>query len=376
MLFATPTLKPGLRRKLAELEALRRRLAYQLRRPSRWTGTIRRLARAEAVSASTSVEGFAVSVQEAMDIVEGRPTDRPSPADRQAVACYQLAMNRVLSLADMVDFHWSEQLLLDLHYMACHFQPEASPGHYRRGAVWVQRSADEAYDAPSADEVPGLMRELVAWLEDGDLDQPPVVRAAMAHVYMVSIHPFRDGNGRLGRILQSLVLVREGLLGAEFTSIERYIGAHDRAYHQALADVQGSRYDPSRDVVPWLRFCLEAHLVQAHALERRLVEAYARNRFCEQLALERRYAERLVLPLDQALLGVPVRNEEYRSEADIDQATASLDLRRLVEDGFLKRRGGGRSTHYVAADALHDAWARERRQMVQDELARHRAQGA
>jgi Fic family protein len=72
------------------------------------------------------------------------------------------------------------------------------------------------------------MTDVVGWLREGDLDAPVVVRAAMAHLHLVSVHPFGDGNGRIARIVQSLVLAREGLLSPEFASIEEYLGKHTR----------------------------------------------------------------------------------------------------------------------------------------------------
>ena len=68
------------------------------------------------------------------------------------------------------------------------------------------------------------MAEVVDWLENEDLDSHVVVRGAMAHLHAVSVHPFRDGNGRISRIAQSLVLAREGFVSPEFGSIEEYLG--------------------------------------------------------------------------------------------------------------------------------------------------------
>src|SRR2546428_3570187 len=107
------------------------------------------------------------------------------------------------------------------------------------------------------------MAEVVDWLGNGDLDADVVVRAAMAHLHTVSVHPFRDGNGRISRIVQSLVLAREGLVSPEFASIEEYLGAHTPEYYRVLQSVQGGRYEPERDATEWIAFCIEAHLAQA-----------------------------------------------------------------------------------------------------------------
>src|SRR5207247_5628530 len=112
-------------------------------------------------------------------------------------------------------------------------------------------------------ELPALVNQLAMWLEGGDVTRHPVVRAAMAHLNLVSIHPFRDGNGRLARVVQSLVLAREGLLRPEFVSIEPYLGRHTREYYAILEQVQGPSYDPRGDASPWVEFSIDAHVSQA-----------------------------------------------------------------------------------------------------------------
>jgi Fic family protein len=114
------------------------------------------------------------------------------------------------------------------------------------------------------------MGEVVNWLEAGDLDAHVVVRAAMAHLHVVSVHPFSDGNGRVSRIAQALVLARDGLLAPELASIEEHLWAHRPAYYEQLQRVHGRTYDPSRSAADWVSFCVEAHVDQAR---RRLAQA-------------------------------------------------------------------------------------------------------
>jgi Fic family protein len=179
----------------------------------------------------------------------------------------------------------------------------------------------------------------------------------MAHLNLVSIHPFRDGNGRLARIVQSLVLAKEGLLRPELVSIEPYLGRHTREYYAVLEGVQGPAFDPHRDASAWVEFCVEAHVSEATERRRWLEVAYARHDFCEQLGREQAYPERFVIALDQALLGLPLTNADYRREADIAGPTATQDLQRLRRDGWLDQEGGGRSVRYVAGRKLRDRWS-------------------
>jgi Fic family protein len=183
----------------------------------------------------------------------------------------------------------------------------------------------------------------------------------MAHLNLVSLHPFRDGNGRVARVVQSLVLAKEGLLGPELVSIEPYLGRHTREYYAVLEEVQGQAFDPHRDASAWVEFCIEAHVFEATERRRWLEVAYARHDFCEGVARENGYPTRLVIALDQALLGMPLTNADYRREADVASPTAVQDLQRLRRDGWLEQEGGGRSVRYIAGGKLSEQWSASRR---------------
>src|ERR1035437_6738344 len=106
------------------------------------------------------------------------------------------------------------------------------------------------------------MEELAESLQS-DADDDPLVRGALAHLNLVMIHPFRDGNGRMARCLQTLVLARDQILEPEFSSIEEYLGGNTESYYQVLAQVGRGRWNPTGDTRPWVRYCLQAHYVQA-----------------------------------------------------------------------------------------------------------------
>ncbi len=349
MLYKTPRLSTHLEA-LAELDGLRHRLGIEVSRATPWAGQLRRQARAATARSSTAIEGYHVSAEVASAVVEGRraATDR----DQRAVAGYALAMQHVAVLADDPSFGWSDRLVLDLHFEACSNEPEGRPGRWRTGPVLVTApGGGVAYRAPEADRVPGLMAELVDWLSTGDLDAPVVVRAAMAHLHLVSIHPFRDGNGRLSRILQSLILARDGVLSPELGSIEEYLARDTMRYYDVLREVQGGSYQPGRSADPWLGFCIEAHGVQARERLATLVRAARRWAAIEELVEARGWPDRLTIALEQSLFGGGNR-ASYCAEAEVSPATASADLRRLLDAGLITRRGRGRDTRYFASETL------------------------
>ncbi len=352
MLLATPSITPDLSARLDELDELRRTLGHESHRPARWMGTLRRLAQAAAVEGSTSIEGFHLATEETLALLGGEQQAQPGEEDRMAVACYGRAMDHVAAMAGDPSFRWLDRVILDLHFDACWFQPQASPGLWRTGAVGITGGDGRlVYQGPDAVEVPGLMAETVRWLQEGDLDVHVVVRAALAHLHLISIHPFRDGNGRVARIVQSLLLARDGLLSPELGSIEEHLGENTPAYYAALQEAHGERYEPGRDATGWVAFCIDAHLAQARRRLAQIAGAGARWSFLEDLVERRGWPERMVIALEQSLIGGCTRTL-YRREAEVSLATASADLRRLADAGLVLQRGQGRTTRYHASEEL------------------------
>jgi Fic family protein len=212
--------------------------------------------------------------------------------------------------------------------------------------------------------VPGLIEAMLAQLAEDE--GPVLVRAAMAHLNLVMIHPFRDGNGRMGRCLQSLVLTREQIVAPVFSSIEEYLGHNTQAYYDVLAEVGGSSWNPHRDAAPWVRFCLTAHYRQAKTHLRRFEETERLWRECASIARAKRLPERSVGGLVEAALGFRLRNSTYRSILDatageaISELTASRELRSMVNVGLLAPVGERRGRYYVADSALGDVQRRIR----------------
>jgi Fic family protein len=352
MLFQTPALTKPLSEKLDELERLRKALGHEVQTRSRWMGSLRRQVRASSAESSTSIEGFSVSPEEALALTSGRIAPEPGNEDRQAVACYSRAMDHVGTMAVDPSFRWLDRVILDLHFDVCSFQRDKDPGLWRPGPIGVT-GADGSleYRGPDAEDVVGLMEEVVTWLAEGDLETNLFIRAAMAHLNVISVHPFRDGNGRIARIVQSLVLARGGLASPELFSIEEYLGSHTQDYYAALRQAQGGSYQPQRDASDWVSFCLDAHRAQAQRRLAQVEQAALRWQRLGELAESRGWPDRIVIALEQSLIGGADRGR-YCAEAEISPATASNDFRRLLDAGLVEQRGRTRNISYVAGNEL------------------------
>lgn len=351
MIFATPDITTDLRDRLDRLDRLRQELGDQVERLTPWMGTLRRAVRASSIESSTSIEGYSVDPAEAISLTSGTIAAESDDQNRLAVACYARAMDHVGAMAHDPGFRWSDRVILDLHFDACHFQREKAPGLWRTGPIAVTGAGGGIdYRGPEGEQVPALMTEIVAWLDSAE-DVHPVVHAAMAHLNVTSVHPFRDGNGRVARIVQSLVLAREGLLSPEFSSIEEYLSRNTPAYYAALRDAQGGSYQPDRDASDWVRFCVEAHISQATQRLDQIHEAAARWEQLEREVGKRGWPDRFVIALEQSLIGGADR-AGYREEAGVSPATVSADLRRLLDSGLVEQRGRGPGTRYWASEQL------------------------
>ncbi len=355
MLFQIPDLGPKELEVLARIEELKRILGYAVSAtPRRWYGVLRRVTFARAIRGSNSIEGYVVSVDDAVAAAEGGEPLEAGAAAWEAVKAYQAAMTYVVQLADDPHFAYSTALLRSLHFMMLQYDLVKRPGRWRPGSIFVRDDERDAvvYEGPGAELVPELMEELIDFLNQSPPDVPGIVKAAMAHLDLVMVHPFSDGNGRMARCLQTLVLARTGVLAPPFSSIEEYLGHNTRAYYDVLAEVGGGNWSPSRDARPWVRFCLTAHYRQAQTL---LIRTREIQRLWDLLEVEverRNLPERTLYALADAAMGLRVRNATYRPIAGVSDQVAGRDLKALAEAGLLVAQGERRGRHYVAGEPV------------------------
>lgn len=348
---------------LAEIEDLKQRLRHQLIEPRRWYGPLRRLSAARQVQGSNSIEGYDAQLDDAAAIL-----DREAPFDadeetRRALGGYHDAMTYVLQLANDEDFAYSTQLLKSLHFMMTSYDLQTRPGRWRLGTIYVHKeeTSEIIYEGPDSSQVSALAGELADTLNDPEPANARLVVAGMAHLNLVMIHPFRDGNGRMARCLQSLVLARDGVLDPVFISIEEYLGRNTQAYYDVLAKVGEGSWQPGNDARPWVRFTLTAHLRQARTMLRRIRETERLWMELEALVNQAGFPERMMVALYDAAMNFRVRNATYRTaledvgEEPITEATASRDLQRLVEGQLLLPSGEKRGRFYSAGPPLKQA---------------------
>jgi Fic family protein len=336
-----------------ELDDWRARLDYKGPLPRAWEGRLRRDLEAEAVAASTIMEGVNVTIDEVRRILAGDKTVDVSPGDRALVEGYRDAMNFLLRRADDPSFKWNTELLIGLHDRILAGRYSAGAGRFRDGQRWVVNSAtgNVAFLPPPAEEVPVLVDLACQQMET--MSAHPAVAAAWIHIAIAAIHPFGDGNGRSARVLATLAMYRGGFKRKEFTSLEEWWGHHLTEYYSAFSCL-GKEFDPAADVTPFLEAHVNAQLTQVRALDLREQVERRIWTIIEDLAPELGLDRRVANALWDAFFGRPVTAGYYRSLTDVSAATATNDLSALVAAGLLTPKGERRGRQYRAAPRLYE----------------------
>src|ERR1035437_615990 len=335
--YQTPKLQPIEIEVLVMIDDLRDQLRnYVNPEPRRWYGTLRRMSFARAVQGSNSIEGYHASLDDVIAAVDDEPTLTADEETRLALGGYRDAMTYVLQIAQDPAAKVDAGLLKSLHVMMLKHRLDKDPkdpGRWRPGEIYVVREStgEQTYEGPLFDWVPELITAMIAELEDSDAHV--LARAAMAHLNLVMVHPFRDGNGRMARALQTLILARDEIRAPMFSRIEEYLGRDTEGYYEVLGNVGEGRWNPQNDARPWLRYCLRASFFQARTQLRRVQETERLYGACAEIAARNGLPERTTGALAEVAYGLRLTHSTYKMIMEItagetvSSLTASRDLK-------------------------------------------------
>lgn len=361
MIYQSPPLEDADRAVLLMIYRQKERLKlFTSNAPRRWFGSLRRSTMARAIQGSNSIEGYHATLDDAMAAVENEAMSDERTETARAIKGYRDALTYICQTVGDPQLEISGQLLKSLHFMMLGFDLTKYPGQWRPGSVFVvdENSGETVYAAPGAEDLNTLVEELVSYLRESD--DPAIIKAAMAHLNLTMIHPFKDGNGRMARALQTLVIARGGTLHPVFSSVEEWLGEHTQEYYAVLTQTGAGAWSPARSALPWVRFCLKAHYQQAATLIRRNEEYEQLYNRITALAERCGLGERTHLALFDAALGFRVTNVRHRADADVSELVASRDLRKMCDMGLLLPFGEKRGRFYRASEELLKARAATR----------------
>lgn len=209
------------------------------------------------------------------------------------------------------------------------------------------------YEAPAADRLPAEMKNFLAWF-DREKSADPIIKAGVAHLWFVTIHPFADGNGRIARAIADMQLARAENSPQRFYSMSAEIRAQRNAYYEILEATQKG----DLDITNWLQWFLERldrALLNAEDL---LANVLAKAAFWERHR-DNQINERQRKVLNRLLDGFEgkLTSSKWAKLTKVSQDTAARDIKDLIEKEMLRQDpGGGRSTSYsVIIDAQNSA---------------------
>ena len=348
MKHPTFALPPELVKLIGEIDEFKGRWTALERLSPERLSSLRRVATIESVGSSTRIEGAKLSDVEVETLLSDLERTAFLTRDEQEVAGYAQAMDLVFEAH--ADLRLTENHVRQLHQTLLRHsvKDERHRGTWKtlpNHVVALDANGRElgvVFETATPFDTPRRMRELLAWTNealDGRTHHPLVVVAAFVVVFL-AIHPFQDGNGRLSRVLTTLLLLRAGYDYVPYASLESVIEDNKDLYYKALRRTQGTLDRDEPDWEPWTGFFLRCLKKQKDRLAWRLEQ--------ESATLE----DEAELPeLSVRVLALLDRHErrtsaELADDTGANPNTLKLRLRELVAAGRVRRHGKGRATWY------------------------------
>ncbi|MHB8472898.1 MAG: Fic family protein [Gammaproteobacteria bacterium] len=306
---------------------------------------LRRVATIESIGSSTRIEGSKLSDRKVEQLLSRLEIKSFDSRDEQEVAGYAELLDLVFS--SWQDIPFTENHIKQLHQPLLRYSEKDA---WHRGNYKTNANSVAAFDEHGAQigivfqtatpfDTPRLMAELVAWVqvqrETARLH--PVLIIALCVVVFLEIHPFQDGNGRLSRVLTTLLLVQAGYTYVPFSSLESVVELNKEAYYLALRQTQGTIRSEAPNWQPWLVFFLRSLAEQVRRLEKKIEREKIVLAAMPELALQ-------IIEFARAHGRVTIG--EVTKLTGASRNTLKQHFRTLVERGHLNQHGSGRGVWY------------------------------
>lgn len=305
---------------------------------------LRKVATIESVGSSTRIEGAKLTDSEVERLLSGIRLKHFRSRDEQEVAGYANAMNIVFE--SFKDIPVTENYIKQLHNILLKYSVKdiRHRGEYKKLSNNVEafdtdgKSLGVVFKTASPFDTPGKMQELVEWFnEERTNDQIHVlVLIAIFIVHFLAIHPFQDGNGRLSRVLTTLLLLKADYLYVPYASLERVIEENKDKYYIALRRAQLTLYTDNSQVSDWISFFMNSLKKQAHILELKLHDEK------ELLTLPKLSQDILVAAREHGRITV----RDIQRLTQISRNTIKAHFKKLVQNRQLIQEGKGKGTWY------------------------------
>ena len=306
---------------------------------------LRHVATIESIGSSTRIEGSKLTDREVEKLLSKIEIRKFDSRDEQEVAGYAETMETIFHSFD--DIPITENHLKQLHRDLLRYsqKDERHRGEYKKLPNNVVafdadgKMVGVVFETATPFDTPRRMTELVAWLKDArELGRlHPLLIVAVFIVTFLEIHPFQDGNGRLSRILTTLLLLQAGYIYVPYSSLESVVEQSKDNYYLALRQTQQSIHTETPNWQPWLLFFMRALQQQKRRLAAKVEREKGSLALLPQLAVK---------VLDYVRDHGRVTTRDMVREFGASPNTLKTTFSSLVKKGLLVRHGGGRSIWY------------------------------
>jgi Fic family protein len=303
---------------------------------------------------SSEIEGEMLSRPDVMSSIKNNLGLNATPkqvGDRRAEGIAELMVRARNNFAEPL----TRKMLFEWHVLLMKGTPKVKSGTWRTHAEPMLvisgtiGSEQIHFEAPPSEKVPGEMKRFIQWFNDtapgGKAEiRPAPVRSAIAHLYFESIHPFEDGNGRMGRALSEKAL-SQGINRPALLSLSKSIETDRAGYYAALKQTQ--RSNEITDWIVWFaNMLMNAQKQAEQEIEFTLKKAKLFGRIRDLLNERQLKVVRRMLAEGPGGFHGGMSAKKYMTIAKTTKATATRDLQDLVTKNVVALTGGGRSTHY------------------------------
>ena len=309
--------------------------------------SLRHVATIESIGSSTRIEGSKLSDTAVEKLISGLDVESFASRDEQEVAGYAQTMDLVYESHREIPFteNYIKQLHRDLLRHSA--KDEKHRGDYKKHSNSVEafdahgQSVGVIFETTSPFDTPRKMQELVVWTRDAleDKSMHPLIVAGIFAVTFLAIHPFQDGNGRLSRILTSLLLLKAGYSYIPYSSLESIVEKNKDSYYLSLRRTQTTLTDDDPQWLPWLRFFLNSLKRQKNHLKVKL-DAHANDN------LKGLHRDAISI-LDYLAENGQITTSQAVTLTGSLRPTVRSRMNKLMADGYLELHGKGRGAFYT-----------------------------
>ena len=340
------TITPEILKLIAEIDEFKGRWkGMETLAPEKLT-SLKRIATIESVGSSTRIEGAKLSDREVEKLLSGVKAKSFASRDEQEVAGYADAMDMIFESFESITL--TENHIKQLHGVLFKYSSKDQDhrGHYKKLPNHVEafgpsgESLGVVFETATPFETRGWIGELVDWFNKSVSEEThhPLILIGIFIVVFLAIHPFRDGNGRLSRILTTLVLLRAGYAYVPYSSMESVIEANKDNYYLALRRTQQTIRKQKQNWEYWLVFFLKTMAKQKDNLAAKVKEEQA-------LRLSLPALSRQILELAKTRGEITVK--EIEGSTGANRNTIKVHVKKLAKDSYLAQVGKGRGARYT-----------------------------